>query len=232
MGIWKMKEFTDLIQKVITDMSNDGRLEKMVTASVEKMVSGAITSALESYSGFGRELNEQVKDALHFDVKLLGLAGYNETVMQIVKAKLSSAVNIQGAEKISEQIDGILSDVPAEIKLSELVEEFKQHCNDYPGVDCGDKVSCEVEVRNGYGTVTLMPHEKQRGIRKSITLQYDPEKNNVYGFSIGSEDYSKKIFANCRYGFQKLLFGLYACRAKLIIDEDQVDEYFHDEDND
>ena len=201
-----MKEFTDLIQKVIADMSNDGKLEKMVTAGIEELVKGAVNNAMSSYSGFGRELSEQVKSSLHFDVKLLGLAGYNETVMQIIKAKLSTAVNIQGAAKIVEQIDGILNDVPAEIKLSELVEEFKKHCADC-GVDCGDKVSCEVDVRDSYGTVTLTPHKNQRNI-KTIILQYCTERNDVYGFSMGSQDYSRKVFANCRWGFQKLLFGL------------------------
>jgi hypothetical protein len=228
-----MKEFNDLIQAAVSKMDNDGKIEKIITECVEKTVKGSIEEALREYSDFGKAVKEKVKNVFKFDLNFLSLPGYNETIAQILKAKLSEAVNIRGAAQISEQIGNILNDVPTEIKLSELVEKFKEDCQDHS--NHGDKITCEIQKISGSndGVITLAPHRDQSYCRASISLQYDGDDGHVYSFRIGSEDYSKKIFANARYGFQKLLFGLYACRAKLVIDESEVDEYFHDdEDND
>lgn len=218
-----MKELESAIVAAFSKMAETGAIQTIIEKKIEKTVEEILSEALRSYSEFGKGLTGIIKASLNVDLHQLGLVGYNDIILKIVRAKLDTSMEVFGKAQIEKDLEELLKSPPAVIKLSELVEQLKEkHCD-------GDfhECTCIVDWGNsdGWGRVYLDKDADKRKNDCEHSLAFTKE-GEIYSFSIDGRDPSKKIFCGPFYGFERTLFQMYAAKTKLVIDKDEVDIYY------
>jgi hypothetical protein len=218
-----MKELESAIVAAFTKMAETGAIQAIIEKKIEKTVDEILGDALRSYSDFGKNLSEVIKGAMNVDLRQLGLVGYNDIVLKIVKAKLDHSMEVFGKAQIEKYLEELLKCPPAEIKLSELVEQLKEAHSDDERYEC----TCIVEwgKSDGWGRVYLDKNGDKRKYDCEHSLSFTKE-GEIYSFSIEGRDPSKKIFCGPFYGFERTLFQMYAAKTRLIVDEDDVEIHY------
>lgn len=219
------------LEKAVTDACRSfvegGKLSAMVESHVGKMLDEILRDALRSYGDIGKQISEAVKKSLAIDTGQLGLSSYNATVLAIVKQRLDAAVHKVGTEKLAADMDALLgTNAPAEIKLSELICEFKKWAADETSDD-----RCTIivdEQRYGSRWLNLDPSrgKEKYQCRFSILM---PDDGNALVSRIDGADPSKSLMLGVLYGFAKRLFQIYAAGTRVIVDETDFDNYLERE---
>ena len=218
-----MKELEQAIQTAFAGMVTSGKLTALIEEGVHGAVKSVITGCFNSYSPFQKALAEHINNNLKIDLDGIGLAGYNALLMNIIKAKLDASVVKYAERLISKELDDLLVNPPAEIKLSELVTMLREHSRED---DQSGGVSCHVQHSDssaGWGHVKLdvKPNQSARDCRYDLAYT---DKGEVYRIGLPyHDDITKRVFAGPFFGFDRALFQMHAAKTKLIIDEDAVD---------
>lgn len=218
-----MKELEVAMQVAFDRMVKAGKLDQIVEAKVQKAVEEVVSDAFSYNSPFRESLKEHLKNNITVDLSSIGLGAYNDFILKVIKAKLDASVFRFAEKQIGETMDKLLKPAPVEIKLSELVEQFKEFVHNDEDRDGG--ISCHIESSetiSGYSTVRLdsKPRVAARDCRYDIALNKNGE---VYRIALPyTGDITKKIFAGPFYRFEQTLFQLYAAKTRLILDEDDV----------
>ena len=217
-----MDDMNTATQKAMQSLVESGKFEAIVAEQLETTVTKVIQNTLNSYSDFGKSLENSVIEGLNLDFSKLGIAGYNDTVLKIVKRKLDAAILAIGTKQIEEDMEELLSsEIPSEITLSKIVEEFIDYYDD----DARDNgwQNCTAKVKKEYGStwVYLGSEPDQEDYRCDYRL-YISDRNgvcNVMELQLDGRDIKEKLFIGGLHGFEKLLFQLYACKVKIIVDD-------------
>jgi len=228
-----MKEIETAVTAAFTTMAASGALQKVIEENVVRAVSECVKNTLGSYSDFSKALNEHVKAALNVDFRELGLTGYNEIVLKIIKTKLADSINSVGVQRLEKEMGELLVDPPAEIKLSDLVEQFKESLDRYDQRD--NRITCDVNTAGSTGICPGYAHiymDKESGkSRHGCGIQIDvTPTGEVFGLKISGTDIKNTLFVGPHFGFERSLFQLYAGGTKILVDSDDVDDYYGDED--
>lgn len=217
-----MKELEQAITTAFADMVDSGKLKKTIEDAVQGSVARALTDCFHSYSPFHKSLSEHINKSLGVDLSSLGLSGYNATLLQIIKAKLDANICRFADEQFAKSLEKLLADAPPEIKLSDLVEKFRRFANDEN--ECDNGISCHLVMSEGscrgYGRLHLDIKSGKDAWNCRYHISF-ADKGEIYNISLpDSGDPSKRIFAGPFYGFDRMLFQMYAAKTKLILDRD------------
>lgn len=227
-----MQDLTNAVNEVLKRIIASDTIEKAIEAQLTKTIQREVESALSSYSEFGKELDAAIKSALKVDFSGLGLTGYNDVIIKIVRAQVDANVNNLLAKQVEEQMTELLAPPPAEIKLSKLVEQFIE-ANKPDGYSCScddsDRITLIVEhsdYNDQSGWVYLDKAEGMEKYQCSTRLAYNDQR--VYSIKIDDKDPSKTMFVGPLFKFERSLFQMYAAGTKLIIDgdADSIDTYY------
>lgn len=215
------------LEKAVTDACRSfvegGRLNAMVETHVCKMLDSIISDAMRSYGDIGKQISEAVKKSLAIDTEQLGLAGYNATVLAIVKQRLEAAVHKVGTEKLAADMDALLgTNVPAEIRLTDMIDEFKQWAADESNSD-----RCTIIVGEEKYSSRWVSLDKEK-CKREFDCQFRlllPNEGNPVVSRIDGVDPSKSLMLGKLYGFPSRLFQLYAAGTRVIVDETDFDNH-------
>jgi hypothetical protein len=225
-----MKDMQNAVNAAFNGMVKEGKIEAIIEKQIEGTVKSIIEEALRSYSDFGKSLSEKIKNDLKFDFKEIGFDSYNHFIVKTIKAKIDKEIHIAGKEKIEKLLDDMLVDCPKEMKISELVEKFKEkvfsdNCNEAPDDEC----TCLVEQSGSFIYIGFSGTADKP--KYDCDYRIGIYKDKIHSLRFGKSEISREFFLGTQYGFEKILFQLYATGAKIIIDEDNIDlEYNCEED--
>lgn len=227
-----MKELESAVVAAFGTMAASGALQKVIEDEIAETVSKCVGNVLGGYSDFAKELEATIKTALHVDMKDLGLVGYNDIVLKIIKRKLEDSINLVGRQRIEKELNELLVNPPAEIKLSVLVDQFKESIDREM---YEQRITCIVDTSDSTGLCPGYAHiymDKESGKGKySCNIQLDvTPTGEVFGMKISGTDVKNSLFIGPNFGFERSLFQLYAAGTKIIIDAEEVDDYCHDDD--
>lgn len=215
-----MKELEQAIQTAFAGMVSSGQLGKIIETNVQKAVEKTLDDVFKSYSPFQKNLTEHIQKTLNVDFGGIGLAGYNEIVLKIIKAKLDASVFKFAEKQISASLDELLENPPAEIKLSELVEMLSKEARAEDNHERG--ISCHVvenDNNDRWGTVKLDKKPRVAARDCQFDIAYT-DKGEIYRIGIPYHgDVTKKLFAGPFFGFERALFQMYAAKTRLILDD-------------
>ena len=221
-----MKEMQAAIETAFKQMVESGALNKVITESVEKSVTSVIKQTFESYSPFQKALTENVNKSLVINFDDLGLAGYNDMLLKIIKSRVDASIFKTAEKQITEGMDELMASPPAEVKLSDLVKEFRKYAAEDRPPDSEISFHCkDSDSSTGYFQCAMdeksgKPHY-DCGYRFAVT-----DKGEIYSLKFPHEgDVTKGLFVGRRFGFEKTLFQLWACKTKMVMDVDDVDAY-------
>ena len=221
---------TDAVRELVTS----GKLKVMVEAHVAKMLDSILGDALRSYGDIGKQIEAAVKQALAIDPAQLGLTGYNLTVLAIVKQKLDAAIEKVGVEKLSKDMDELLgTNAPVEIKLSKLIEEFKEWAAGQSGT--GSRCTIIFE-ESSYGSRWLyLDKDARKGMYECQFSMLISDKDGAGGTCttngtvpiicrIEGRDPKQTFIMGKLYGFERTLFQMYAAGTRVVVDETDFDD--------
>ncbi|HDR8933005.1 hypothetical protein [Burkholderia vietnamiensis] len=223
----------ELEQAVSTSFANivaSGAIEKAIEAQLTKTITSIIDDQLRSYSDFGEKLKEHVKESLQVDFQGLGLPGYNDLILKIVRKKVAALTEQSIAESIEKQMADLLTPAPKEIKLSELVERFINHHAERFSCSCDgpDRITLRVE-ESQYGSrwISLDKAEGTREYDCEIRFGVSDQDGRMFGLRLDKREIEKTLFIGF-YGFEREIFQLHAAGSKLIIDgdSDSINTYY------
>jgi len=222
-----MQDMTNAVAAAFQNIVASGAIEKAIEENITKTVSSAIKQQLESYSDFGKKLSDHVKSALQVNFDDLGLSGYNDLILKIVRAQVDAHVGSVLAKQVEEQMAKLLQPAPAEIKLSELIKDFIER-NKPDGCECdgSDQITLHIEEsRYGSRWIGLDKAEGKSEYQCEIRFAVNERDGGIFGLRFDGKEADKTFFVGPIYGFERSLFQMYAAGTKLIVDGDCVDDF-------
>ena len=119
-------DFNQIIQKKLTQMEDDGVIQKKIEAALEKSIMDAIESELGSYS-FRNALGKQLEDGVSIVAKDCGLSAYNSFLAAKVKDIISGIASDDLGKKIETAVSGVLVQRYDGIKLSDIFKRYREN---------------------------------------------------------------------------------------------------------
>lgn len=120
-----MQDFSAAVNTAMQDMINNGKIEEIIKAKLEKTVESAIDDALRSYSDFGKQLSKHIQDSLKVDVTNVNLQEYGKTVLGLVEGLVNKHIQHATQGKLLEQLNDLFESPPAKVTLQELIDSYK-----------------------------------------------------------------------------------------------------------
>lgn len=211
-------DFLKLINAEAEKFAKSGKMETIIATEIESMAKGVIGDVFRSYGSFAKGLEKHIQDNLNVNFKELGIDGYNKLVLEVLKQQIEGNLMEVGKARIEEQMTELLSNVPGEVKVSELIEDFvKQNKEDeeYPDY-AHENMTILVEEEDDFLYVSL--DEEEGKSKYSCDVRYSIYKDKIFSLTFGGKDVEKTVFLGNLHGFEKKLFHLWAGKATVIND--------------
>lgn len=208
------------IPSIIAKAVSAERIQPIIDKAVSEAVSSAIRDATSYSSDFRKELEKQLKEAMPHGLGIDDVAKFqhmaNAAVTSVVHG--ANSETIQAALKSA--IKSVIPDVPARIKLSDLMKEARSgfHKEEH------EAFYAHMEISDyGGGWLYL---DSDEGIREkyraSMRLAFNKE-GEVYALKLDGRDITPKSVPDAVGSFDGLLLSMYVGRTSIEIDMDAYD---------
>lgn len=116
------------VSKIVSDkleqLEADGVIKRKIEETVEKTVTDAITSELNSYT-FRSGISKQVQDSVSKIAADCGFSAYNGFIAQTVKSIVQDLYSVDIAEKVQRSLNDVLLQKHENITLSEIFKRYR-----------------------------------------------------------------------------------------------------------
>lgn len=220
------------ILEAIEKKYNSPELQEYIEKKAEESLKNIINTAFGRYGYVTIAMEKQISEKLSLSNKVT-IPQYNDLIIKMIERQFSKCLNEAGLSKIEENMKKLLQTAPAEIKLSELVNEMKSY-DDSDGY-YGKEATCIIEgdEEGGYRSIYLDPSPLEERSYTGGISKYDAKirigintEGIVYSLTVDGADQKDVFFTGPFYGFEKLLFNLYANGSKLIVDETDINLHY------
>lgn len=222
-----------LVQQQLEKIIQEGKLEAIVRAKVEKTVEEVVQEMVRSYSDFGKGLKEEINKAFKVDFEKISALDYNHIVVSIVKEHLDKRLLESVKEPIAKEIDEYLGPLEKkEWKLSEIIDRFIKDEIDDEDRHSGGEITLHVE-RSNYGSTHIRfdKDNNKKSYECEFEMSLDTKTGVAYSFRAGKYNPHNGDLrtASLHGSFEKFLFRLYAQRVSITVDDCDT-EYYYDND--
>lgn len=227
-----MNDFNMAVQTAMKTMTEDGSIEKLIEEKLRETVGSIVHEQLRSYSDFGKALQEKIDKELSIDLKNVTFTEYNKVVLNLIEGQVNHAVTGEALEKLKSDINKLFAPPPKEIKLSEVVDKFKEESMEW-GHDDAEQIALIIEPREyGFVGIGLHPNNTKGYRHETITSWQDCDF--YMSISISEEDENKgklsrvydrsglgrdQFMPTCLSGITRLLYQMYCTGSVLIFDK-------------
>lgn len=157
-----MTDFNKIITDKITEMENSGTIQKIIEEKISKTIDSAINSCFNW--DFEDKIKKQIEESIGDIASKIKLNSYNSFIATAVKNIVNVELNKDLKEKINTKLTQALTVTDKEIKLSQIIEEFKRY-------------ECDNEEEYSY-CCNIKKYEEFSFKRVDITIQ--KENSNSY----------------------------------------------------
>ena len=120
-----MTDFNKIITDKITEMENSGTIQKIIEEKISKTIDSAINSCF-SWE-FEQQITKQIKESVGDIASKIKLNSYNSFIANAIENIVNVELNKDLKEKINTKLTQALIVTEKEIKLSQIIEEFKRY---------------------------------------------------------------------------------------------------------
>jgi hypothetical protein len=224
-----MIDLNKIVNDTLVQMESENFVEKVVKSTLEKTIKNIVDDVFESYSDFGKNLKNRIKENININFDKLGIEGYNGLVLAAVKENLDKSITVNGIEKIKESIDVMLSDTKAEYTLTEIIEKAKGDTTkeEYER-DYDEQVHLIIEKSSyGYKHIYLDNEDDEPENKWNYGYQMDIDKEGKpYSIKLRGQEINTKKIMGGLYGLDEILFKIYASGAKIVLDQgEEAEDY-------
>jgi len=118
-------DFTEVINNKLKEMAESRVIEKQIEATLEKSITDAVNSALGSYS-FKSKLEKMLSEQVSGVAESIGLTGYNQFIADTFSNMANNVLKEDIKQKISAAFENIFLKKLESIKLSEIVDRYRE----------------------------------------------------------------------------------------------------------
>ncbi|WP_142847265.1 hypothetical protein [Telmatospirillum sp. J64-1] len=220
-----MKEFEQAVAAAVGGMIASGKLNEIIEAKISKTIDDIVGDALRSYGDFGKSLKSAIEDSLSVDFDELGLAGYNHTVLEIVRRKVNASLLAAGKEQLEQDMEKLLTAaIPGEITITKLYQDLAEWARDYNGCEKWQRPTMIIgEPSRGWRWIYMdaKPSKDRYSCAFSLLVRED---GGIASLHVEGRDIEKTLFAGSLNSFEETLFRLYAAKARVAFDADEPDD--------
>lgn len=243
-----MTDIAELVQNSVANIATTGQLNEIIEKALTKTVEDIVESQLRSYSDFGRALRAKIEADLVVDLSNVNFTEYNKVVMSLVEGAVNNAVTASAEEKLRKDVAALFEAPPAQIKLSELIDKFKEEIR---GDECGCPDNIGLIIERNYSEyecltdtvyIGLNPSKKMNSYRDeyitkaiecdfgiSIRLDSKDDDCEIGTLSYTSDRSSERHHSwmpTCLFGTSRLLYQMYCAGSKIEFDQGfDADDY-------
>ena len=228
-----MESFNDLVMKSMDKILKSGDIEKTIEAALKKTMGDIIDSEIRSYSNFGKNLEEIVKQAFNINPKDVTLPQYNDFLLKIITHQVEQFKSNELVAAIKKNMENLLTPAPKEIKLSKIIEDFKEH---YDPRKCGEYFQnrpekCTVFIETSeYGSrvIHLDPEHKDEKYQCAISFMVSDNDNRIFALRYEKCDLKRTLFVDRHSQFECDLYQMSVGNTKVEVDikEEDVDCHY------
>jgi hypothetical protein len=212
-------DFNKMVNDTMQNLSETGYVQERIEHHLKKTIDDVVEDCLKSWSTFGKELKEQVKEQMQFNLERLDIPSYNQVILNVIGEELDKAVHQQGAAAMKEQLQKLLGTAKDQYKLSDLVEAMVKDDDKINELDYDEYKEITVIVEKKYSSVYIYmdPEEDKEWYHCQYQITMD-EDGTVRYVEIGEKKFDNKVIMGGLFGLDKMLFQMWTRKAKLIID--------------
>lgn len=230
------------IEKMVADAITAKLSPEALQPIIEKNVGEAVQSAIEGQfrysSPFRKALEQHIAE--HMPTTYAEMGYFGKFVCEAVTAKLNGMMMEQAANMVTPMLEEITKPLPAEMKISELLQMIFDDFNDRTEDYCETNSEPTIIIRRSYPDssvlrdymdVSIDPEENKSRSACKYKLDFDGD-GKVTGVRVGDEDITKGLIAGRMYGISRTLLQLYTQQVKVIFDRIDFDGEFRYRDAD
>lgn len=223
-------DFSSIIQKKLEQLKQDGIIEKMIQEDLEKSIRKCVDATIGGYA-LQEMIQNEMKNWISNDAKLLGLEAYNGLVANRAKAIVEGVLNDDLSKKITASLEEILVMRHDGIRLSEIVKKYRDFVRSDTDRDDAERYRCfcsQIDVRpDGIFTQAELrfspASEWDADDYNSILIriqQFREDPASIYVLKFGGVDMKKAIQLRYLNEFQRMMMNLMLNETKIIMDYD------------
>lgn len=196
-------------------------------AAAKKCIVRVLDSAIESATGYNSAFRKRVDAAMARAIQVpegIEIESYNDAILKIIALQVEHATKDAIERQVAERMKGLLAPIPEEIKLSELVEKYREYLKERLDGGCvchGDGRMTFGEHSEGYKADEFryfhLDSEPNKD-RHRCDIRFGIYKGKMFSLTFQSGDVEKQLFVGQLYGFHRLLFQLKAAQTKIVVD--------------
>jgi hypothetical protein len=207
------------------------KLEASVQERMDKLLTDALDDMFRSYGDLGKILKEKVKDELKVDLEQVDFTVYREHLIRTTQQRVEALWDAQVQQAVDSSLGELLKEPPKELKLSELVELMKadrmEYEDEWPEACSFELKRDRPDTTCNFAMVYLDPEEGKSDYDCDfrVHLKQDKDQAGWEPIALHLPDHKLKkgrFIGNLR-GFERALFQLHAAGTVLLLDENQVD---------
>lgn len=220
---------------IAADYMNSPEAREVIAKAVRETVNRKIEQSLQSYSEFGKQVEEAVQKALCLHGNI-DLPSYNDTILKIVAAQVQHATTESIQAQVAARMKDLLTPAPKTIFLSQLVREYVDALREKEESGCvcyGERKEITFDVSDrdisGFLDITLSPERNTKRqdceIRFGVHLKANlgPKTGTIYHLVFKNQDLERRMFVGPFYGFERSLFQMKAAGTAIVLDHEEVD---------
>jgi len=231
-----MKELREIVSSKISEMLDDGSVEKIISENIEKTIKVSVEQALQSYSEFGRTITKKIESSVQCAGNDIEIPEYNIFIKQVIQKKFIEVMDANAVNHLSELVNGIIEPVLGLAKTSELMSQIEEAWSNL----AIENDSHEIEVTsdmNEEGTALYVTFKGPgyEGDVKATFYNFKSQKEDLWHIGYINESgisvtglHSNKARTHCNSATD-ILFKYYAMGTKFELDQEfediQVGEY-------
>lgn len=209
-----------IMNNTMVKLGEEGYVEKVIEKHLKKTIDDIIEDSLRSWSDFGKQLKEQVKEQMQFNLDRLDIPSYNQVILNVIKGELDRSIHEEGAKQIQEQIQELLGTSKEEYKLSELIKQMVEDELELEKLDYDEieKITVLVETRYGSTYIYLDPAEDVSWHQCKFMIALN-EDGTVWRAEVKGKQFDNTVIMGGLYGVEAEIFKMWTRKAKFIIDK-------------
>ncbi len=216
----------DLINSKIKELTENGKLDEIVTKEATKFLQSIISDSLSSYGDVGKIYKEKMKSSLMEGFEKIDFIQFSQSLIDITQAELNKSIVEFGIDPAKQMIKEFVGGLEKkDWKLSEIIEKYKEkEIIPDDRMESGE-IAFIYEVSN-YGTIYISFDEEKGKKDKRYAMKYRlmfDSNGRMYSPTIDSKTLHPVTETGGLYGFDLFLFKLYAMGCSIKLDPDDVD---------
>jgi hypothetical protein len=231
----------EIVMNKLKEMDASGLITKKIEEAIESSVNYVIKESFDRYS-FTNEIRKKMEEEVSQVVKQVSFSGYNSFIAETLNRMINETAKQDLLGKIEEVFNSCLLVKHEGMKLSQLIEMFREQMNEMDYQD-KDKIDFEfyanIEDRDKYFFTISLGKEKpsysryDADVYMHFSRSTDKNKCKLIGLRFNGKEVEKILAFSYMNELERVLANLFYNKTDIELDidlEDDIETYIEGRD--